>query len=384
MGKRVVLAAADREYVAKLAEYVREQEPDWDVAAYTYASALRLDLRDGVRADLLLGQPELLREVGTVQGEARKMIALADGDEATPEEAWQTIRQYQPLPLLMAEIRNAFSGERALPVAGCRVVTVFSAAGGAGKTTLALNILRQAGERGLRTFYLNLEALNATSLLFGHGDPDSLSRLIYGLQAYPERWDELFVKTCRHQPYLRTDYVDAPDHPRERLALTSELLADALHRIRASGRYDLVLVDPDIGAGDWHRKLLLGSDQVVWLTTDDLQGLTKADKLIRYWRGESDELEKRLLFVMNKAQGQCSLNRWLLPGDSPAMSLPYVPQWKTVDQPGRLLSSPAFCGAVDELLDILGLHAKRTAAKRRREGEAHGHGASRSHARGAG
>ncbi|MFD0671446.1 hypothetical protein [Cohnella sp. GCM10027633] len=385
MGTRVVLAAADREYAAKLAEYAREQEPEWDIAAYTYASALRMDLQDGGRrVDLLVGQPEMLREAGAAGCDrAGKVLALAESEGDAHGEGWQSILQYQPLPLLMAAIRAAVSGDAAAQVAGCRVVTVFSASGGTGKTTLALNMLRQAGERGLRTFYLNLEALNATSLLFGHGEPDSLSRLLYGLQAYPERWDELFAKTCRHQPYLRTDYVDAPEHPGERLALTAELLAELLRRIRTSGRYDLVLVDPDQGAGDWHRELLMASDQVVWLTTDDLQCLTKADKLLRYWRREPDELSKKLTFAMSKAHGQRAFNRWSLPGDAPAIGLPYVPQWKTVDQPGRLLGSPAFCGAVDELLDLLSLRAKKS-AKRRREGDAHGHGPNRTHARGAG
>lgn len=381
MGKRVILAAAQREYVAKLAEFVREQEPKWDVAAFTYAGALRMELAESERAaDLLIGEPALLREAGTACGRARKVLALAGHAGAAGGE-WPEVGQYQPLPSLLNAMRVALDGEADVS-AGCRIVTMFSASGGTGKTTLALNVLRQAGERGLRTFYLNLETLNATSLLFGHGEPDSLSRLLYGLQTHPERWDELFASTCRHQPYLRADYVDAPDHPGERLALTPDVLAEVLERIRASGRYDLIVVDPDHGADEWHRSLLLRSDQVVWLTVDDLQALTKADKLLRYWRQRPDELEGKLLFAMNKAHGPRGLNRWMLPGDGPAIGLPYVPQWKTVDQPGRLLGSPAYCGAVDELLELLGIRSKKPTAKRRKEGE--GHGASRAHARGAG
>ncbi len=381
MGKRVVIAAAQREYVAKLAEFVREQEPRWDVAAFTYAGALRVELQEEARAaDLLVGEPELLREAGSANcGRARKVLALVERAGASGGE-WQEIGQYQPLPSLLRAMRGTLEAD--LTAAECRIVTVFSASGGTGKTTLALNVLRQAGERGLRTFYLNLEALNATSILFGHGEPDSLSRLLYGLQTQPEQWDELFARVCRHQPHLRADYVDAPDHPGERLALSPETLADVLDRIRSSGRYDLIVVDPDHGADEWHRGLLLRSDQVVWLTIDDLQGLTKADKLLRYWRNRPDELEGKLVFALNKAQGPRGLNRWPLPGDGPAIGLPYVPQWKTVDQPGRLLSSAAYCGAVDELLELLGIRAKKQPAKRRKEGDSHGAG--RTHVRGAG
>jgi hypothetical protein len=183
---------------------------------------------------------------------------------------------------------------------------------------------------------------------------------------------------------LRTDYIDAPDHPGERLAMSSELLSEVLGRIRSSGRYDLIVVDPDQGAGDWHRSLMLQSDQVIWLTIDDLQGLKKAEKLLRYWNEQpgSEALADKLVFLMNKAQGQRSLNRWGLPGDAPAMSLPYVPQWKTVEQPGRLLGAPAFCGAVDELLELLDIRERTPSARRRKEVEAHG--PYRAHVRGAG
>lgn len=368
MGRRVVLAATEREYAAKLAEYVREQEPSWDVAAFTYASALRMELQEGNGSiDLLIGEPGILSEAGSACDRARRSLSLVEHAGTGGENGWKEIDKYQPLPMLLNAIRGAIVGESGKRAVGCRIVTVFSASGGTGKTTLALNLLRQAGERGLKTFYFNLEALNATSILFGRGEPDSLSRLLYGLQAHPEQWDDLFVNLCRHQPYLRADYIDAPDHPRERLAMSIEMLAEVLARIRKSGRYDLIVVDPDQGAGDWHRSLLMESDQIVWLAIDDMQGLKKAEILLRYWNEQpgSEALADKLTFVMNKAQGQRSLNRWSLPGDAPAMNLPYVPQWKTVEQPGRLLGVPAFCGAVDELLELLDIRDRMPSARRR-------------------
>ncbi len=386
MGTRVVvIAAGEREYAAKLAEFVREQEPGWDVAAFTYAGALRRELLEGNRGiDLLVAEPSMMREAGASCERARKTLALVERAGAGSHEGWMEINQYQPLPMLLAAIRGAVAREPRETVDGCRIVTVFSASGGTGKTTLALNLLRQAGERALRTFYLNLEALNATSILFGQGEPDSLSRLLYGLRAHPEQWEALFGQLCRHQPYIRTDYIDAPEHPGERLAMTADVLSGLINRIRSSGRYDLIVIDPDQGAGDWHRELLLLGDRVVWLAIDDMQGLKKADKLLRYWGEQpgSEALSDKLLFVVNKAQGQRPLNRWSLPGDGPAMSLPYVPQWKTVEQPGRLLGAPAFCGAVDELLELLELRERAPSARRRKEVETHG--AHRAHVRGAG
>jgi Mrp family chromosome partitioning ATPase len=381
MAKRVVLAATQREYAAKLAEYVREEEPGWDIVSFTQVSALHRELQDDRVIDLLIGQTELLSEVTSLIGKVGKVMALVEARGKGGGE-WAEIVQFQPLPNLLSAIRGSLSGVSDVSPSSCQVLTIFSASGGTGKTTVALNLIRQAGERGLRTFYLNMEPLNATSLLFGKGEPDSMSRLLYSLQAYPERWGEQLEQLCRHQPQLRTDFLDAPDHPEERLALTSELLITLLERLRSSGRYDLIVIDPDSGAGDWHRRLLEMSDRIVWLAVDDAQYLHKTNLLLRHWQTHLGDGFKKLFFIMNKGHGGGIANRWELPGGVPSAILPYIPQWKSVDQPGRLLGAPAFSGAVEQLIDLLGLGgASAPAARRRRE---EGHGIQRTHIRGAG
>ncbi|TFE28206.1 hypothetical protein [Cohnella luojiensis] len=380
MAKRVVLAISHREYAAKLAEYLREEETGWDIGVYTHGSALRKELQNNAMVDLLIGQADMLLEAGTLCDRAGKVISLVK-QKGMVDGRWQEIVQYQPLPSILSGIRSGMAANQGGSTSGCQVVTVFSASGGVGKTTVALNLIRQAGERGLRTFYMNMEALNATSLLFGKGEPDSLSRLLYALQAHPEQWDSLLEQLCRHQPQLRTDYVDAPDHPGERLALTPELMEALLEKFRNMGRYDMIVIDPDSGAGEWHRRLLDLSDRVVWLIADDAQGLMKSEKLLRYWQAHISEKISKLSFVLNKAIGGGLINQWNLPGEAPKVVLPYIPQWKTIDQPGRLLASPAFSGAVEQLLLGLEIGGNSPSVRRRRE---EGHGNQRSHVRGAG
>lgn len=379
--KRVVLAVSQREYAAKLAEYLREEEPGWDIAAYTHASALRRELQEDRRVELLIGQPSLLHETEGAFAKAGKILTLVE-EKGTGGGPWQEILQFQPLPAILSAIRDGLGVISASAVPDCQVLTLFSSSGGAGKSTVALNLVRQAGERGLRTFYLNLEALNPTSLLFGKGEPDSLSRLLYELQAHPEQGDSLLTRLCRHQPHLRTDYLDAPDHPGERLALTPELTELLVEKIRSTGKYDLIVIDPDSGAGEWHRKLLQASDRIVWLVLDDAQMLLKSEKLLRYWQGQTDKevIARKLIFALNKSNAGGLVNPWHLPGDSPSSSLPYIPQWKAIDQPGRLLSSPAFSGAVDRLLDKLAIGRDVSNSGRKREDR---HGIQRTHVRGA-
>ncbi|MFC4601025.1 hypothetical protein [Cohnella hongkongensis] len=387
MVKRIVLAAAEREYVAKLAEYLREEEKSWEVAAYTHDSALRRELQSGGRIDALIGEREMIGPLTVSSSRIGKVVVLSDesgtgrrGEEEVEE--WVEISRYQPLPALLSCIRGSLGADEAKLEGRCQIWTVFSASGGVGKTTVALNLVRQAGERGLRVLYLNLEELNATSLLFGRGEPDGLSRLLYALQAHPEQWEEQSRRLCRHQPQLRADYIDAPEHPGERLALTPDVARELIDKLKSGNRYDVIVVDPDSGAGEWHLRLLEQSDRIVWLTLDDAQCLLKAEKLHRHWETRLDGAPCRVSYVMNKFGGGRSVNRWPLPGAAPEMALPYAPEWKTVDQPGRLLSSPAYSGAVERLLDLLGADGGRSGTDRRRRGE--GYGGQRAYDRGAG
>ena len=376
---RVVLAAEHSVYAAKLAAYLRETEPGWEVAVCTHALALRMVLRDAGRVDVLVAPPAWLKELGDQAAFAGVRLALVE--HPGQAEGERELIQYQPLPRLHAVIREAAEHDGkgdggSGGSAGLPLVTVFSASGGAGKTTLALNLVRQAGERGLRTFYLNLEAVSGAEPWLGQEHPDSLTRLLYALKTRPEQWKEEWESLCRYRDALRADALDCPDRPDERLAMTPDTL-DRLLEAVAAGGYDWVVADPDCGAGDWHFRLAERSRCVVWLVTEDIQGVHKAAKLFRCWAERDPSLSARTWFVSSKRVGglqsqagnvprKAAGGAWPLPGKGPAAALPYISFWKTLDHPGRLLNEPAYQEAVARLMDLLGM---------RRGGVGHARGA---------
>lgn len=369
---RIVLGAEHPSYVAKLAAYLRKMEPGWEVAACTHGLALRLTMREAGRVDVLVAPPAWLQELGEVAGAARVRLALVEqpGEGGGERE----LSQYQPLPELHAAIRAAAEAGRggstggggmSTDGGGLPLVTVFSASGGAGKTTLALNLVRQAGERGLRVFYLNLEAVSGADLWLGADEPDSLTRLLYALQAHPERWREEWTRLCKYRDALRADAIDVSERPDERLAMAPEQLDRLLEAVAAAG-YDWIVADPDSGAGEWHFRLAQRSRCLVWLVTEDAQCLAKTAKLYRYWTGKDSALPVRTWFVNSRWLGAAAPREaasrdrfatlgWPLPGKGPAAALPYIPSWKRIVQPGRLLDEPAYQGAVGELMDRLGM-----------------------------
>lgn len=348
--RKIVLATPSRSYAARLAEYLRESEPGWDTSAFTHETALRIRLQEPDGIDVLLGHPALLRQAGSLPEGTTRIAALVER-EGDAEGSWPELALFQPLSGVAAGIRGLLAETPAGRREGCQVLAVFSATGGAGKTTAALNLARQAGERGYRTLYLNLEPMNATNRLFGRGEPDSLSRMLYALQTDGERFAEQLARCVRYQPYLRSDFVDAPDHPGERAAMTPDLLEALLNRLKQSGRYDLIVADPDSGVSPWHARLVGRSDRVAWLVTDDWQSLGKTERLIAYWK-EGMDGAGRISFVCSRIQG-AMMNRWTLPA-SPAAALPYIPQWKCMADPVGVFGAASYCGVLDKLLDEWG------------------------------
>lgn len=344
--RKIALAHPHRECAARLASYLRETESEWDVSAFTQTAALRVGLRENGRTDLLLGHPEMLRQLPQLSVPPGRIAALVErAGEAEGE--WPEIMLFQPLSGILAGIRglmtDASAGEE------CRLWTVFSASGGAGKTTAALNLARQAGERGMRVLYLNLEPLNATSGLTGCPEPDSLSRLLYALQTGADRFDAEWARRVRHHPRLLADFIDAPEWPAERTAMTPELLEALIGRLRGMGRYDLVIADPDSGVSDWHARLISLSGRVLWLVPDDWQGIGKAERLAAYWQEHWNRWADRIAFVRSKGLGAAAPG-WKLPSPPEAV-LPYIPQWKSMSDPGQLLGAAAFSAVLEELLD---------------------------------
>lgn len=349
--RKIVLATPNRAYAAALAAFLRETEPDWETSAYTHETALRLRLQEPGGIDALVGDPSLLGQDRELLRNARSVCALVETTGET-EGMWPELPLYQPLPQVAVAIRELLADALPASSEGCRLVTLYSASGGAGKTTTALNLARLAGERGIRTLYLNLEPMNATARLLGVGEPDSLSRLMYVLQTDPASLAGQLGRFVRRQADLRADMVDAPDHPGERLAMTPESLEVLVAQLRQSGRYELIVADPDSGISPLHATLMAASDRIGWLVTDDWQCVAKTEKLIGCWQEEWSRWGGKVAFLRNKCLGN-PVRKWTLPAPAEA-ALPYVPQWKGMDDPGKLFSAAAFNGSLDIWLESWG------------------------------
>ncbi|MFD2327842.1 hypothetical protein ACFSR7_01170 [Cohnella sp. GCM10020058] len=371
MGIRLVVAAPQPGYASRLALYLKERDPLAEIAAFTHADALERYLQTGRGTDLLVVQQSLLPALGQVPigGGGAKIVVLTDSGASGEYEGLPAIAQYQSLPRLAAEIRRLVETASAKPAEGTALWTVYSAGGGAGKTTLALNIARQAAERGYSVMYLNLEALCGVGpLLGGRGtdgkedggrEPEGLSRLLYELSAHPASAEARIRALGSRRSAVGAGYLEPADHPAELLAMTPERLEALIEALRRYGGFDLIVADPDGGFAGWQQRLLELSCRICWIAADDVQLLGKTRSMLREWGDREPELLGKSTYILNKALGEASSDAMRLPGGAQWLPLPYIPQWQRISDIGAILGSVAFAGGVDRLLDALGYEGPR-------------------------
>lgn len=366
---RLVLAVQDKEYVELLLQYVQGSEyaKQVQITAFTRVDAFLQAMEHGGRPDLVVGDSAMLKAWLHESEASLPWAALLDGGEAPPAEEGLAIPKYQPLSRLLdsciRRVKDSRSGGIAVPHtgAGTVIVGVASALGGCGKTTVAVNAVRQLGVMGRKVFYLNLETAN-TSALFPAGQKnrcESFSRLLYDLKSAAENGEKLKPEpyVIRHD-MLKCETFEAGGSVQEMMEMTCEDTAQLIRMVAESGRYDVVIVDGDVNTDGRFKALVEECHLLLWLLLDDLIGMHKT----RLW---FQDLEQRQPEMFRELAGKCRyiVNRYTgalantLPRKEMILNgtLPFIPSWKQVQQEELLLCSPIFQREILKLLgDLLG------------------------------
>lgn len=355
--KSLILAAKDTDYTERLADYIRHSPfgESWQLTVFTNPAALIRFIRGGYAVDLLVADAELLGELGEL-AEGLPVVVLVDGAggnrRSEPEYAHQ-VQRVQPLPQLLQALTAAYAAyggvacqarSSASDGRGADVVAVYSASGGIGKTTLAIQLCQQAAISGARVFYLNLEQWNSSVLgegAEGGEGAEDLAQLLYTVQTEPERGGLQLTSLRRRHVSLGVDYIAPCGNADERLSLSAEHVTKLLEVIKATSDYDMIMVDLDSRMDAMHIGVFGASHHVLWLVSQHPASLRKLELAKAYGEQKYDEAFRKLKPKVRMIQiGSCG-------------ELPYVPE--LADGAGK----SAYRGAVEALMDKLGIGGER-------------------------
>ncbi|GMK39356.1 hypothetical protein PCCS19_24100 [Paenibacillus sp. CCS19] len=382
---QLVFASTDAQYVHRVVQFVRDSPlaERWQLTAFTNSAALRHYLRSGFPADMVAADAAMRAELAA-SGEwpAIPTAALCEGPGESIEPELKAVKRLQPLPQLFHAL-YAIYAEQSMPRRlveprdGANVTVVCSAAGGAGKTTLAIHLAHQAALTGCRTFYLNMEIWNGTDLWLGGqggqgGEVDGFAQLLYMLQSDPLQAASRLPSLCLTDAVLRFDYFEPCRNPEDRIALSAALAQQMIDTIARSGLYELVVIDLDGVAGDLHMAVFERCSQLIYVEEGSQSSERKKERFLAYardkWGEPFRQAEQRMLTVRRSERviegtqqpvAQAMRGRGAH-SHAAVIELPFIETWRKRDN-GRLLPSSRLRGASERVLAAAGLGMKERA-----------------------
>lgn len=355
---KLVIADKDTNYLDLFMDYIRSSDygRKFNIKSFTRGDALEKHLHSSDIFDMILVTPEFV-DISKKAGLGIPIIVLQDSAVSDSGNLAEVFK-YQALNQLLSQVLSIYLQENETgrkTISGThnsRVISVFSAAGGTGKTTVALNLATRLVEEGQEVFYLNLEYLSSSPVLLAPTASNDFSRLLYYLKAKPTQAQASFESFRKREPALGFGYFDTVQMPREMLDMSREDASALVELICSRGSYDLVVVDLEASSHDRIRGALEKSDLIYWLVLDDIQVLHKTRALFTDYQSQLDTAYNRLIrrvrLILNKRL-QTIYNPPEHFGLNLSGYLPYVPEWKNVTSPGQLLASSTFKMAVSNL-----------------------------------
>ncbi len=314
---KLVIADEDGHYIDALSDYlIASYSHVFQTRVYTGKTALldylnHLDIAEGQAIDVLLVSREML-DKGKVLNFAGVLMFLSESVERFSAEAekTETIYKYQCGEKIAARVLQAYSAvypEKRFAADGSkrtRVISVYSPAGGTGKTTIALGCAMQAAWEGKKVFYLNLEVFPAVGLFWKVHEGQNLSNVYYYFKNDKYNLKRVIEAAKCREPLSGIYYFNPSDSALDYEEDLSTELRELLEELRINGWYDLIFVDMSSGLNKNNLAVLEESDRILNVCTQEAMCLKKLERMdveFGLWeRSKEVVLKKKTITVLNK------------------------------------------------------------------------------------
>lgn len=360
----LVIASNNLEYLEYLLSFLRESEyaDSFIIKTFSKRETLIEFLQINNQFELLLVEPQLLPQNIVLANTI--IIQLLDNPQTNTETTYHSVYKYQPLNLLFSQITAIYSDTNGQVLNNIdqnrdkRVISVYSTTGGVGKTTIAINVAREAAFRGNKVFYLNLEWISSNPSFFATSNSFDFSKVIYYLKSNRGQLNSKLSGLKRYDPTIKVEYFDSVLNPNELLDLTVEdiqILIDTLFEV---GGYELIVIDLDATLNDYVIGAFNCSNNIIWALLDNPIYIDKTEQLLNqlklFFKNQYPAYEHKILFIHNRYLGNISndFNGLKISIDS-SLNLPYVPEWKFIDNIVQLYGNEQFNQQIQKLYATL-------------------------------
>jgi len=369
MGKiNLVIADYETEYIELIKSYLRQSEyqDKYLIKSFSQTANFASYLQTADPLDLFLitedfYSPDILKNSKAFILTDKIPVASFQDTGAIADISPKKIYKYQPLNKLFSQITSYFLMDYQYELGNnkqslSKIITIYSAGGGVGKTTLALNLLKYLTSLDKKVLYLNLELLNPTPVFFLTTGAHDLSKIIYYLKTNRQQLAAKLESYKKYDPLTKAYFFEPFANPIEVLEITQKEIEQLLDSLVQQASYDYIIVEHDAAINEQTIAMLNKSDYLLWMLLDDLQNLYKTNLLIRQLEQfliEDPSKLRKISYVQNKYLGEGFKNIENLGVANIVGCLPYIPAWKTVSTTEQLFSSGAYLDEIGKLLNLL-------------------------------
>ncbi len=366
---RIDLIIVDKnlEYIELLTRYIRETEYEKKFLIKTFSNVEYLEkyLESHSSIEILLIDAEDLSEI--LSHKSIKLIILLSDTSVIDEKCqYDCIYKFQPLNKIVSRILglylekcsgwiNLIEGNKT------KVISVYSASGGSGKTTLAINLAKQLAIRYKKVFYLNLESINATEIFFSKSESYDFSKILFYLKNNPSIVVSRIETYKKYSPDINVDYIETFINSNELFEMSKNDIKILLEAIKSLEIYDYIILDLETSLQEYVISSLLESKLIFWPILDDIQSIHKTKNVIKLLHNNLDEVEyldltKSINFILNKYSDKDIKNDFSKYEINLSGHLPYVPEWETIINKNQIFNNYLYINKLNSLLISLGIN----------------------------
>jgi cellulose biosynthesis protein BcsQ len=298
----VVLADTDERYLMPLElKFIEEFEDKADIVVITDKEYLKHYFSTPQKVDILIINEDLYSYDLEKHNIGNTFILLeSDNSGGTQDMSINKIYKYTSVKEIYTEVINNTASKSLKPMNGNQdtvVIMVYSPCGGIGKTLISMGIGGALAKCYKRTLYVSTETLQSFNFL--------LSNKSFAANGF-ER--QLTMHSEHIVDYLQSaignemfDYILPFRQATSSYNIRMEDYRYLIEKVKASGRYDYIVVDTSTDFTAEKTMLMSFCDRVIVLTAQDEVSVTKLEFLLNNIDCSDSN---KFLFICNKYNGE--------------------------------------------------------------------------------
>jgi cellulose biosynthesis protein BcsQ len=358
---KLIIADENQNYVKALALYFQEEYGQaFDITCLTQKTVLQEYLNKLEVADILLIDQKMFNDSLPCK-HIKSVIVLAEGVNENANNS--SIYKYQKADILakyLFEIYEKSSGSRATinkSNSKCKIISVYSPAGAAGKTTIAYNIARQYAMQYQKVLFISLETYASLTIFKQTEATQGLMYLLYLIKNKAQNLQLKLNAIKVVEINTNIHFIERESNVLEYKDLKIDDIDLLVSFLRNQSGYDAIIFDLDSSINEAILGVLKYSDGILNVQCNDTSDKVKQEEFKRQIPKINNLLEidinRKIIRVNNKSENLTNSGNKVIENCISTIEIPCISS-EVTSQGAYFAEMPYFKQLYDAVENFLG------------------------------